>query len=55
MKRVYLVIGTENDGGWAFDSVVRVFESLNKAQEFKTALELEEVYEDVRIEPWNIN
>lgn len=55
MKVVYLVIGTENDNGWAFDKLEGIFESLKTAQDVKAALELEDVYDDVRIERWDVN
>ena len=54
MKVVYLVIGTENDNGWDFDRTEGIFESLKTAQEFKAAIELEDVYADVRIERWDV-
>lgn len=55
MKLVYLVIGTEDDNGWAFDKIEGIFESLKTAQDVKAALELEDVYAEVRIERWNVN
>lgn len=55
MKLVYLVVGTENDNGWAFDKIEGIFESLKTAQDIKAALELEGVYAAVRIERWDVN
>ena len=55
MKQVYLVIGTENDNGWAFDKIEGIFESLKTAHDVKAALEFEGAYAAIRIERWDVN